>query len=621
MALAVGLTVANVMGIAHASDEEWTLTRAFRTFSKSTWRGLPQSSVLELAQDSNGVLWIGTLDGVASFDGRTITPVESVAGAPVRGVISSIVARKRGGVAVGSAAGAHLYDGHTWQLAASRRGVASLTETRDGRLWMADIDGAIWTLDSGSVWSPHPEVKIAASALAAAPDGDVWAATADSAIRIHDGTVTAVAGPPLPSRPRALLVASDGRIWIATTGGTVHWTNSVAENWQQAAFTPWPRAAFRALTEDRRGRIWAASYSGGIAFGTAGKPWTVWGAANGPFEGNVMSVLADREGTIWFGNNGIGLTQWVGEGWSHRISGDPLHPHQQGFSAFGLSPGIPKHSLLVSLFTYGLLTLSDGPLKQETAAQGLTQDVRHVVQPEPGLRVAGARFGIFESRDGARFQQVVTLPSGFVMGFYRGPDARWYAGTSSVGILVREAGKWRPVPEMNRDLDDLHVRGMTWRRNGELWVATLRGITIFRNGKPVEHLTSRNERALPESVNAVLELPDDEMWAGGPGGLAIRKGGRWQRLTEANGIPGQTIYSLARGLDGSVWTGGSAGVGRYKAGKWTVWDSRQGLLQEECNLNGLVVLEDGGVYVGTMGGLAHFDPSVVPLARPPLKLI
>src|SRR5947208_17163784 len=82
--------------------DDWAPTRAFRTFSKSSWRGLPQSSVMALAQSNDGVLWIGTLDGVATFDGKSITPVDSVPGAPVRGLITTIIARKRGGVYVAS---------------------------------------------------------------------------------------------------------------------------------------------------------------------------------------------------------------------------------------------------------------------------------------------------------------------------------------------------------------------------------------------------------------------------------------------------------------------------------------------------------------------------------------
>src|SRR5258708_18130197 len=99
-----------------AAADEWAPTRAFRTFGKSSWRGLPQSSVIALAQSSDGVLWMGTLDGIASFDGRSIVPMPAEPGAPLHGVISTIVPRAKGGVYVASQAAVHLFDGTSWRL-------------------------------------------------------------------------------------------------------------------------------------------------------------------------------------------------------------------------------------------------------------------------------------------------------------------------------------------------------------------------------------------------------------------------------------------------------------------------------------------------------------------------
>src|SRR2546430_2755567 len=114
-----------------ARGDEWTPTRSFRTFSKSSWRGLPQSSVMTLAQSADGVLGIGTLDGVATFDGKSIEPVATVSGSPVRGLITTIIPRKKGGVYVASQSGVHLFDGNSWRLIATKRGAASLAESRD----------------------------------------------------------------------------------------------------------------------------------------------------------------------------------------------------------------------------------------------------------------------------------------------------------------------------------------------------------------------------------------------------------------------------------------------------------------------------------------------------------
>jgi signal transduction histidine kinase/CheY-like chemotaxis protein/ligand-binding sensor domain-containing protein len=603
-----------------ARAEEWTPTRSFRMFSKAQWRGLPQSSVVALAQGSDGVLWIGTLDGVASFDGKSITPVPDVKGAPLRGLITSIVRRREGGVYVASQYGVHRFDGSQWRLIETKRGVASIAEDRTGVVWMVDGDGAVWTL-KGDALQKRSEFTATAIAISAGADGSIWIATPDSALRFRDGRVEAVGGAPLPSRPTAILAASDGTVWIGTQGCTVHWSRGGSHGWQRADVEPWNRGAVRTLAEDRRGRIWAGSIGGGASFGTASSKWTTWTPANGtPFEFGVMSILGDREGTVWFGLNSAGLAQWVGEAWSHRIAVDPNAAPRRGFGGFGIARSEFSGDLLVAAFQMGGLRFGKDGVRQYATAEGLTEDVRAFVEAEPGTLLAGTRFGVFESKGGHAFRQVLKLERGFVMGLFHGADRRWYAATSTDGVYVRNGETWEPEAAINAGIDNKHVRAMLWRRNGELWIATLRGVNIFRDGKLVGRLSSQQNPAIPESVNALLEISDGEIWIGGTGGLAVQKHGTWKRTVETDGLPGQTIYSLAASGDGSVWAGGSAGVGRFAGGKWTVWDSRSGMLLEECNLNGLHVYDDGSVYVGTLGGLARFDPSVSPLPAPKLQL-
>jgi signal transduction histidine kinase/CheY-like chemotaxis protein/ligand-binding sensor domain-containing protein len=606
---------------AALSAEEWTPVRSFRTFSKSTFRGLPQSSVVTLEQDSDGVLWIGTLDGAASFDGQNVTPVPAIPGSPARGVISAIVALRKGGVAIGSPAGVHLFDGRAWRLDASERAVAALAESRDGTLWMSDTEGTLFTLGKNGSWDRHREVGDSITELATGADGVVWAGTPTGAVRLEGAKPEPIPGPPIPGRPGALLVARDGRVWAATLTGAVYWARRGEEGWHRAPFESWPRGAFRCIAEDRRGRIWAGSFGGGVAFGTADGPWTIWGPENGPLEAGVMSILGDREGSVWFGLNAVGLAQWVGEEWSHRVNLDLGRSRRQLFSAFGLARGANGRDVLVSAFNSGAIRLSDSGVRAFATPEGITEDVRSFVEPEPGTLWAGTRFGIFESRSGAPFKKTLALENGFVMGIFGSPDGRWYACTSTKGVFEHAGNEWRPANAINAALEDVHARSIAWTRSGEMWVSTIRGVAVFKDGGPPQRLTSATVSALPESVNAVVELANGDVWVGGTGGIAVRSGGAWRRLTQADGVPGQTVYSLARAADGSVWVGGSAGVGRWRDGRFTVWDSRSGLLQEECNLNGMLVEPDGSAFVGTMGGLARFDPHVTPLPAPPLRLV
>ncbi len=602
------------------ADDGWTPVRAFRLFPRFLWPGLPQSTVRLLAQDTNGVLWIGTFDGLASFDGHELTRVTPAPNAPVEGVLTAMTARAGGGLAVASPAGVHVSDGKTWRLVPATRSVVALTEDRHGTLWMADGSGSVFTLGANDEWQAHPEVEESAVALAAAPDGSVWAATATGALRLDRGTAVKIEARGLAGAPSAILVAHDGRVWMTTYAATLYWTRSGETTWHKVNLPDWPEVdQFRGLAEDRRGRIWAGTLNGSVAFGTPETGFTTWGWANTPL-GGIQTVFSDREGSLWFGMNRTGLAQWVGEAWSHRVSFSDGGKPGDRVAIAGITGGKGDRSVIVAGYALGVLRLADGqPPRIWADAEGLIEHARQAVEPEPGTLWVAAHFGVMEARGREKLRYTLKLDSGFANGLFESPTGRWYAATTTEGVFARDGGAWRPVPAINENLDALHVRAIAWTSDGEMWVETLRGVSIFRDGTLVEKITNANEPAFPESVNAVVEDANGDIWVGGVGGIAVRSGSEWRSLPMPNG-PGPTIYSMAKAPDGSIWAGGANGVGRYADGRWTTWDSRSGLLDDECNSNGLFIDDDGTVYVGTMGGLARFDPKIEPLAPPPLEL-
>lgn len=590
--------------------------RAFRSFAEVTTHGLPQHSVQALAQDAEGVLWIATFDGVATFDGHALRSVPPERGAPRSGPYYAIARRWGAGVLVGGASGIHEYDGRTWRRRPTPATVAALAESERG-IWMVDLSGRVWWGDRDRPWQPVPSAVGPAVALGRGPDRQVWLAGRDGIVRLDP---PGAAPMELPSAPTALLVSRSGSLWVGTEAGAVLWLPAGEGGWRRALLRGWTGGRIRALAEDRRGRVWAGGDAGSVAFGRPEEPWTIWGPHNGLRTSAVTAILSDREGDLWFGFITDGLQQWVGEAWSHRTaSGDARVVITDIQSA-------PGGGLFVAAFDQGLWHWDGATMRVLRRESGISEDARAVVSPSPGTVWVGARFGIFESVGGGRFRRTLRLRSRVVSGvsvtgFFRAPDGGWYAISSSEGIFRHGASGWTPADELNRDLADPNVRSMVWRKSGELWVATLRGVTVFpAGGGRGRTLPPDETTGVPRHAQALLEASPDEMWVGAFGGIGIWSAGRWRVWTERDGLPGKTIYSLRRAPDGAIWAGGSHGVGRYAEGRWTLYTTNNGLLSNECNVNALWIAPNGSVFVGTMGSLARFDPSVKPLAPPPLRL-
>ena len=687
------------------TDATATPVRAFRLFDAQRAPGLPQSTVMALYQCDAGRLWIATLDGLGIFDGTEIRGVEPAPDAPVYGSLYSLARRGDGGLWVGGASQVWSWDGESWRVYSAPGAASSLAEDGLGRLWRIDQSGGLWrfdtsrldpvatAIDSATEAAQEAELADADAAFRAAgpwtrvptPDwlgpavavqSPVWTAGVEAVeeVDVRTGPKLWLAGQrgvgmltgerfrpvaggaPSDASITALLTARDGTVWVASEGGALHYT--VAGGWRRARVPGWDGGHVRALAEGRRGLIWAGGLAGGIAFGRTGDPWTTWDESNGLRGEGVLALLADREGTLWLSANGFGLQQWIGEAWSHRNvwQGEVADARQP---IFGITPTLTSEedgSFYAAVFARGVWHWDGRRLHEYGEDDGLTENVHSVFEPEPGVLWVSARFGIYERRAaGETFRRIAEIPSGFVYGVQRAPDGTFWAHTSAHGLLIRRGGKtdWTLYKEINRDLPDRNVKAVYFRSTSsgentayEVWLGTLSGLVVVRNGR-VETLSSDAATALPGAAQAIHEDPFGDVWVAGFGGVSRVPGGdlsaEIETLTQADGLPSRTIYSLVstgdstdEGDHAELWMGGSDGLGRLSlqtrhrpglpagptpvARTIRVYDASDGLTEDECNHMGLHPAPDGSLYVGTMASLARFDPAIEHVADAPLRV-
>jgi ligand-binding sensor domain-containing protein len=154
--------------------------------------GLPQSFVSALAQDSLGFLWVGTIGGLARYDGRDFevfrpNPDDSttIPGLAIRGIHTA----RDGSVWVGTnRRGLSRYDyaTGTFERIAPPEGaiqdyfnnVMSLAEQPDGTIWVASHGGVAWFDDEARELRLLPSpfsngARLAVLGLYATPGG-IW---------------------------------------------------------------------------------------------------------------------------------------------------------------------------------------------------------------------------------------------------------------------------------------------------------------------------------------------------------------------------------------------------------------------------------------------------------------
>ena len=99
-------------------------------------------------------------------------------------------------------------------------------------------------------------------------------------------------------------------------------------------------------------------------------------------------------------------------------------------------------------------------------------------------------------------------------------------------------------------------------------------------------------------IKTAAVLADGTVFAGGKGGLAVRKTGEWSAVP---GFPDEEVKSLAAGADGTLWVAGKKGLHSFKDGAWKT--------EREGDSHSVSVGADGSLALASKKGLEIRKPS------------
>ncbi len=534
-------------------------TRSVRVFRDAD--GLPQSTVHAITLDGSGLLWIGTQDGAAVYNGRDWRIVD-------------LPTRTRSNF------------------------VRTILPSPDGSLWFGTQEVGLYRLD-GEVWTEIPlgvlqPSVVRVNALARAPNADaaeVWVATHDHGlIAVGSGESKAYGtAEGLPSkRVWGVHVSADRDGAVTVWAGTESGPACLRPGQSRFSTGPdFPGSSVNSFleTEEQDGTrtLWVGTYGAGLARLRAGV-WSTVTTKDGLPSDFLTSLTADRSGhgagTIWVGTDGGGVAR-VREG---RID------------VLDTGSGLPSDAVYAILET--------------EAEQGVS-----------ALWVGTRNGGLARVRDDLwrSFKPIpspVTLPVTAILETQErdGTPVIWL-GTDGGGLARLHRGRWTVFDVSSRALRSNHVlclletRAVTDEPN--LWVGTRNGgLSQYTNGRWTVH--DRASGALPNDlVQSLLETADESgepvLLAGTRGGLAVLRNGRWSTLTTTSGLPGSSVLSLIEIRDDTgsrtVWLGTNHGLARQSGERFEKVDLPLGLLNDTVQT--LAVTAGHGnptLWAGTDGG-------------------
>jgi serine/threonine protein kinase/ligand-binding sensor domain-containing protein len=297
--LAIGLS--DEGGLLYLEDDQWQHV--------TTDQGLPSNTILGLAYDTAGNLWVATAEigGVGTFKEGTFTPASELS--EIWG--TSLYAAPDGTLWLGTSyAGLWHLEEQGWRRYSNDEKlldseIIALHQDENGLLWLGTLDDGLISLEgeTSKVWTIENEPLFnSAQQILETGDGQLWF------VEQYGGDQVVVYTPDTdtwdtfeaPGHAQALALGPEGQLWVGTNEGL--W--QVADDGTKQLFTTedgLPGNNITALTFGEDEDLWVGTDAGLVVY-SSDDDVVMWRDFTDYIPSPQVSTLyADPEGRVWIG--------------------------------------------------------------------------------------------------------------------------------------------------------------------------------------------------------------------------------------------------------------------------------------------------------------------------------
>lgn len=549
----------------------------YRYDTWTTDNGLPQNGIRAITQTPGGYLWFTTFDGLVRFDGVSFTTFGK---GNTKGIINNRFT--------------NLYSDKDGTLYATTTEDGVLTIYRNGVFtsyssdkvpghfimgMLPDDKGELrfmvedenrkshswYYLRDGKFVFAEKQDNSNVTVKYCGKTGTLWTITNIKTTELRDGKLTTYEFKRDGLLPDSeVFEDSNGGLWISGTELVRLKDGKIERPDKKGSF---PKTDFHAFRERSDGSLWFAN--GGISGPGVGLvryqngEFSVFGKEAGLSDTYITSVFEDREGTIWLGT-GKGLNRLrrkVITAYSTRDGLDDTEAYPIYRDSYdNIWVGTVK----------GLNIFLNGKFERPKAQGNYKTDSEHINWEHASVSVQS----LYEDSNGAMW-------------------------IGAVGALFIERNG---VTKRIADGEGYHICAIRQVRNGNVWLATNRGLLLFDNYKLV-HTYSVKDGLPNEYMTLVYEDSKGRLWFGGFGGLSQFKDSKFINYTTKEGLAGSYVRSIYEDKDGTLWIGTyDEGMSRFKDGHFVNIKAENGLYNngvfaiEEDNRGNFWISSNRGIY-------------------------
>jgi ligand-binding sensor domain-containing protein len=592
----------------------WTQRYSFLSYN--TAQGLPQSQVTSIAQDADGYLWVGTLGGLARFNGKDfhsystengllnyrvtfISFIDGILWIGHEGGISKIEKGKIQKWAFDqdnkttSVSEIVKFNGHI--LVASNG--AGLYELKNGKLIQIELHGkpsVELTGQTNTQMEFHYEddlrirdVMIYKNELFIGTRAGVLKTTDLKVFRhIKSLDEYSVSG----------IVEQNGKLFVTTfNSGLIEYSLSSNDFKRNEAIDT--LLTLRGCITDSKGNIWINS-SDGVFRLKNGKITLRLNQSNGlPME-SIRSVFEDEQGNIWFGSDGKGLLRFPGEMFvyyneSSGLSSDLILNVNQDIDG----------NYWIGTYDRGLMLMTKNkkitPIEFENSGTIWTSvlgvDGQNWFGTGTGLVAMKKQkvTKVYYAEDGLPGDKITTLLKLNSKSFYVG---------GGDGVSIYQNGKFKPLK-----MNELTTVRDFCKVDDKVYCATDKGLYLIR-GNWLELVGG-----FKKTIYSIVKDKNNTLWIGTAEGLFCLKDDKIGQVGFSN-VPSSNYINFLNYDGDKLFVGTNNGLFvlsdlEQKELKIVNYGIADGVVNLETNLNSSYIDKQGRLWFGTASGMVSFLPS------------
>lgn len=597
--------------------------------SISQWtidQGLPSNNTNAVFQDSQGLIWIASNNGLMIYDGERIEIYDKnrlsilendgfydIAEDHVGNIFiaskgDGVIQYKNGEFSLFRPAGVEI-----------PKSVRSIYVSSDSSLYVGANQQGLYRVHNNTAvkLSSDQFDQFIVRTIIEDEGKNIWFGTEGKGLNqiTDDGVRSFTIAQGLLSNDVLALSSEGGKIYIGTSKGLQWMDESLSLN--QALSLK--NSYINSLLIDDWGMVWLGS-EGGVARWNQETDQVEWLKSKHNIDlVRINSMIKDQESHIWLSSNRSGLIQIKESKVTNLarpiLSSDRINIVHESWNG-NLYIGTDANQ--IDVFDGNEFYVM--PVRTDLNGNG----IRGIYHDKDGSFWLATYIGIIHIKDGEEtlYSTATGMPADNFRTILKDQQGNFWFGTRSGGLIKFRDGKIIRIYSDENGLESNFVFSIAESASGDIYVGTFGGgLTIIgRDGESTTHHLSDDDSGL---LFFNIDFDDDEnAFITTNNGLVYFKDNKLEEVKLQSDQRSCTYFDLVIGDYDHMWLTTNLGVLQIKKADWNLYQSREistipyftvdkssGMNTEECTgATQSTKVSNGLVYVPTLGGIVVIDP-------------